>query len=368
VCILGPLLIAGPDGVVPAGGRLQRRVLARLAMDAGRPVAPDDLEEGVWGDDRPRAGRHTIATHVFRLRGLGLDIATRGDAYVLETPTDVDALDRLIAEARAAEERDDVPAAVASAREALALWRGRPLPELDNLPDAGVVRARLEDGVEDLRERLLSQELQIRPAAELTTSARGLVDGHPYRERRWELLMLTLYRAGRQADALDAFAECRRLLLDDLGLDPGPSLRRMQQAILSQDPSLEAPGQVPSPLDRDGRAGTGEASVLATPPRPPRVPGVSTRLIGRAGEQRDLADLWSRARLGTLLGPPGAGKTRLALEVARHDPGPVWYVSLDQIAEPQSVAGAILDVVDPSSDRGRRRARGRCGAAGPRRL
>ena len=344
VCILGPLLIEGPDGVVPAGGRLQRRVLARLAMEAGRPVALDDLEEAVWGDDLPRAGRHTIATHVFRLRGLGLEIATGRDAYGLETPTDVDALEHLVAEARTAEERIDYAAAASSSRAALALWRGQPLTELDDLPDAGIVRTRLEDTVDGLRERLLALELEIRPAAELTSFARELVNAQPYRERRWELLMLTLYRAGRQADALDAFAECRRRLVDDLGLDPGPALRRMQQAILSQDPSLESsrPGQPAEAVPVPG----GQARAT---PSPPRIPGVSTRLIGRAGERRDLADVWSRARLGTLLGPPGAGKTRLALEVARADPGPVWYVALDPIAESQSVAGAILDVVDPSS-------------------
>ncbi len=348
VCILGPLLIEGPVGDVPTGGRLQRRVLARLAMEAGRPVVLDDLEEAVWGDHRPRAGRHTIATHVFRLRALGLEIATRRDTYTLATPTDADALDRLVADARAAQERDDAAAAIATSRAALSLWRGQPLPELDDLPDAGIVRARLEDVAEDLRERLLALELEVLPAAELTPFARELVDGQPYRERRWELLMLALYRAGRQADALDAFAECRRRLVDDLGLDPGPALRRMQQAILSQDPSLE-PSRPPEASDAPDARGGAAPATSSTHAGPPRVPGVSTRLIGRATELQDLADVWSRARLGTLLGPPGAGKTRLALEVARHDPGPVWYVSLEQVAESQTVAGAILDVVAPSS-------------------
>ncbi len=348
VCILGPLLIEGPDGEVPAGGRLQRRVLARLAMEAGRPVARDDLEEAAWGDDPPRAGRHTIATNVFRLRRLGLEIATSPDGYVLVTPTDTDELDRLVAQTRTAEGHDDHAAAVAASRAALALWRGQPLSDLDDLPDAATARTRLQDAVEDLRERLLALELEGRPAAELTAFARELVSGQPYRERRWELLMLALYRAGRQADALDAFAECRRRLVDDLGLDPGPALRRMQQAILSQDPSLEA-SEPPGSADTAASAQGGSASIPSAPPSPPRIPGVSTRLIGRAAEQRDLADVWSRARLATLLGPPGAGKTRLALEVARDDPGPVWFVSLEQMADSQSVAGTILDVVAPSS-------------------
>jgi predicted ATPase/tetratricopeptide (TPR) repeat protein len=158
--------------------------------------------------------------------------------------------------------------------------------------------------------------------------------------------MLILYRAGRQAEALDAYAECRRRLVDDLGLDPGSALRRMQQAVLSQDPILDS-----------AAATTALAAGMPIPPAGPpesepvpvRIPGTSTRLIGRAGERRDLAEAWSRARLVTLLGPPGAGKTRLAIELARGTPPPVWYVSLEQIPDSQSVAGAILDAVDPSS-------------------
>ncbi len=347
VCVLGPLLIEGPDGVVPAGGRVQRRVLARLAMEPRRSVALDDLEEAVWGDEPPRAGRHTITTNVFRLRRLGVEIATRDDGYSLETPTDADAIDYLIAEGRAAEARLDHVAAIAAWRAALALWRGQPLSDLDDLPDAAIIRTRLEDAIEDLRERLLAVELDMQPTAELVTLSRELVERQPYRERRWELLMLALYRAGRQADALDAFAECRRRLVDDLGLDPGPALRRMQQAILSQDPALEAP---PPAGTAQGAGAPGPAGAIPTaPPAPPRIPGVSTRLIGRLAEQRELASVWSRSRLATLLGPPGAGKTRLALEFARSDAGPVWLVSLEQIAELQSVAGAILDVVAPSS-------------------
>ena len=103
--------------------------------------------------------------------------------------------------------------------------------------------ARLEELVESLREDLLALELDHGRPAELIAEARQLAAAQPYRERRWELLMLALYRAGRQAEALDAYAECRRRLLDDLGLDPGTALRRMQQAVLAQDPALEPPVQ-----------------------------------------------------------------------------------------------------------------------------
>ena len=340
VCILGSLLIRADGSDVPAGSRLQRRVLARLAMDAGRPVSVDDLEQAVWGDDPPSSARHTIATHVFRLRRLDLVITTRDDRYVLETPTDVDELERFVAARNSALEARDPAGAAEALRQAVSMWRGQPLVDIDDLPEARIVATRLEELVDRLREDLLAIELDQGRATELVGLARQLADEQPYRERRWELLMLALYRAGRQADALDAYAECRRRLLDDLGLDPGTSLRRMQQAVLAQDPALEPPG----PADA-----TAPDADLVTDRDRHRVPGTSTRLIGRAGEQADLAEVWERARLVTLLGPPGAGKTRLALELARDARAPVWFIALEELPESRSVAAAILEVVAPSS-------------------
>lgn len=347
VCVLGPLLIRDGTAEVAAGGPLQRRVLARLAMDAGRPVDPSELEAAVWGDDPPLAARHTIASHVFRLRRLGLAIETADDRYVLKTSTDVDALERLVADGRQALERADRAGAEVAFGAALALGRGQPLVDLEDLPEARIAASRLEELVEGLREELLMVELDGGRPPELVARARQLAAEQPYRERRWALLMLILYRAGRQAEALDAYAECRRRLLDDLGLDPGSALRRMQQAVLSQDPILDSTA-----------ATTALAAGTPLPPTPPppepaaaaaRIPGTSTRLIGRSSEQRDLAEAWERARLVTLLGPPGAGKTRLALELARSAPPPVWYVSLEQLPDSQSVAAALLGAVAPSS-------------------
>ena len=346
VCILGPLLIRDGPAEVATGGPLQRRVLARLAMDAGRSVDPSELEAAVWGDDPPAAARHTIVSHIFRLRRLGLAIDTTDDRYVLRTPTDAGEAERLAADGRLALERADRPAAEAAFRAALALSRGRPLAELEDLPEARIVATRLEELVEGLQEELLVVELDAGRPAELVARTRQLAAEQPYRERRWVLLMLVLYRAGRQAEALDAYAECRRRLLDDLGLDPGNALRRMQQAVLSQDPILD------SPAATTALAAGGPLPAPAAPtaePAPARIPGTSTRLIGRAGERRDLAEVWGRARLVTLLGPPGAGKTRLALELARDASPPVWYVSLDQVPVAHSIAGALLDAVAPSS-------------------
>lgn len=347
VCLLGPLIIRDGAAEIPAGGRLQRRVLARLVMEAGTPVATDDLESAAWGDDPPAAARHTIATHVFRLRRLSLDITTCDDGYVLETQTDAGDMERLAADSRRALLDGDPTRAIGALREALTLWRGRPLADLDDLPEATIVAARLEELAESLHEELLALELDHGRSAELIAQARQLAAAQPYRERRWELLMLALYRAGRQAEALDAYAECRRRLLDDLGLDPGTALRKMQQAVLAQDPALEPPVRAPASTPAVGSVSgaPGHRSTI----EPSRIPGTSTRLIGRAIEQRDLVEVWDRARLATVVGPPGAGKTRLALELARAAEPPAWYVALEQIPASQSVAAAILDVVAPSS-------------------
>ncbi len=347
VCLLGPLIIRDGAAEILAGGRLQRRVLARLAMEAGMPVATDDLELAAWGDEPPAAARHTISTHVFRLRRLGLEIATSGDGYILETPTDAGEVEGLAAESRRVVGEGDPTRAMSALREALGLCRGRPLADLDDLPEARIVAGRLEELVEGLREELLALELDHGRPAELIAEARQLAAAEPYRERRWELLMLALYRAGRQAEALDAYAECRRRLLDDLGLDPGTALRRMQQAVLAQDPALEPPVQASTSTPAAGaaRGAAEQGSTL----EPSRIPGTSTRLIGRAAEQRDLAEVWERARLATVVGPPGAGKTRLALDLARAAEPPAWYVALEQVPASQSAAAAILDVVAPSS-------------------
>jgi predicted ATPase len=164
--------------------------------------------------------------------------------------------------------------------------------------------------------------------------------------------MLALYRPGRQAEALEVFAQARRRLDDDLGLDPGPALRRMQHAVLAQDPELDvAAGQVVKKKDRS------------------TVPGTATRLIERRSERLQLDHAWARGRLVTLIGPPGAGKSRLAMEVSRLTEGAVWYISVEQIPAEQipaeqipaeqipaeqipaeqSVVAAVLDIVAPSS-------------------
>jgi len=329
--VLGPLQLEEGDREVTVGGRQARKVLARLALVERAVVSIEVLVEAAWGEEPPPSARHTVATYVLRLRKAGLAIQTASDGYRLETPTDRRDFERFLAEARAAAEGEP-QRAVISFRIALEFWRSRPFPELDDVAEASIEVARLEELAESAREDLLALEMMAAPGGQQVGGARQLVAEQPYRERRWELLMLAMYRAGRQAESLEVYAEARRLLIDDLGLEPGPGLRRMQQAVLAQDPELDSPGDFASRAS--SRVG---------------FPGTATRLIGRSQERGDLEEVWDRARLATLYGPAGAGKSRLALEEARRSGAPVWYVALEQIPAEQSVAAAVLDVVAPSS-------------------
>ena len=301
VGLLGPLRIRDGTSEIAPGGRRQRRLLARLGLEAGRGVSFDELESAVWGDEPPPTARHTVAAHVSRLRHLGLSIPAAGDGYRLDTATDIQALERLAGRG-AGGAGDGTPAGdgACSARPSPAGAAGRS-PTWTTCRSARSRRPAWRSWWRACaRTSWRPNSTTTHATAASVATARGLTAEQPYRERRWELLMLALYRAGRQAEALDVYGECRRRLVDDLGIEPGPGLRRMQQAVLAQDPVLDPPVARGAPAEHR-----------------PRLPGTSTRLIGRSREQEALAEVWKRARAVTLVGPPGAGKTRLAVEAAR---------------------------------------------------
>jgi DNA-binding SARP family transcriptional activator len=196
VCVLGSLEVEGDGGLIPVGGPQARRVVARLALDAGRAVSVDALADDAWGEDQPATARHTIATHVLRLRRAGLLIDTVPEGYALRTPTDVDDFERLAIAARTDAKREPRRAARAYLR-AIGLWRGEPFPELTDLAERNPVAARLDDQIATLREEWLAAELDAGEPAEWIGPSRDLTAAHPYRERGWQLLMLAPTRSTR---------------------------------------------------------------------------------------------------------------------------------------------------------------------------
>src|SRR5215211_685586 len=228
-----PLKLAGPK---------QRAVLSMLALSANSTVSVERLVEGLWGEEPPPTAAKMVQQYVSQLRRLlpengAARIATHGRGYELQVdPAAVDALrfERLVA--LAADGNGDRGGL---AREALALWHGAPLAGMLEEPFAAAEVRRLEELHLAATELALEDDLDTGRHAEAIGRLRALVDEHPLRERLRALLMLALYRAGRQAEALDVFRDARYALVETLGLEPGPELRRLQEAILRQDPALD---------------------------------------------------------------------------------------------------------------------------------
>ncbi len=238
--ILGPLEVEEDGRLLKLGGAQPRALLALLLLHANEVVARDRLIDALWDGRAPETAATAIQVHVSQLRkvlGRGV-IVTQRPGYVIRVADgelDLRRFEEAIGRARGA-----APAEAARLlTEALALWRGVPLAELD-MPFAGVARARLEERRLAALERRIDADLELARHAELVPELEGLVQEHPLRERLRGQLMLALYRCGRQADALDTYRAGRRLLDEELGLEPGEGLRRLERAILEQDGSLSA--------------------------------------------------------------------------------------------------------------------------------
>jgi DNA-binding SARP family transcriptional activator len=240
--ILGPLELAEAGHPLRLGGPKQRLLLAHLLLHANEVVSADVLIDRLWGDAAPPTAAKIVHVQVWRLRkalGKGA-LDTRPPGYLLRVrPEELDLtrFERLVAEARAAE-----PAAAAEKlRDALALWRGAPLADLAFEQSLSVEIARLEELRLIALEEQVEADLALGRHAELVPDLETLVREHPLRERLRGHLMLALYRAGRQAEALDVYRRTRELLVEELGLEPGPPLQELERAILAHDPALAAP-------------------------------------------------------------------------------------------------------------------------------
>ncbi|MEU9886626.1 BTAD domain-containing putative transcriptional regulator [Sphaerisporangium sp. NPDC051011] len=315
--LLGPVCVIGGDGEpLELGPHQQRSVLALCLLAAPRPVSPGRLIDAIWEDGAPPGALNTVQAYVSKLRRVfepgrpravpPTILVSRPGGYALEIPAHTVDLGR--ARSRAAEgtrllARGDLPAAGRELRQALAEWRGDPLSGFEDDPWARDEIAHLSEMRLTLAEDAAEADLGLGLGAALAPELSRLVAAAPLRERTRRLAAHALYQAGRQADALTMLAEGRRMLVDELGLDPDPPSRELERAILAQDPAL-----------------TPRTAVTLTPPRPPAPPAAEAPpLLGRERESALLAEAVSGPghRVVLIAGEPGIGKTSLAEQAAR---------------------------------------------------
>ena len=243
--LLGPLQVRRDGQPVELGSAKQRAVLAVLLTTPDRVVPVSRLVDAVWGGAAGAKAESTLQAHVSGLRrALGPDAAllvTRPPGYVLtasEQQTDLGVARALREQGRAAVARGDPAGAARAFGDALALWRGRPLGDLQGLPFAEEFAVSLEEERLSLLEQRIDADLGCGRSAELIGELQGLTRAHPLHERFWARLVLALYRTGRQAEALSAYGTVARTMREELGLEPGQELQALQRRVLAQDPGL----------------------------------------------------------------------------------------------------------------------------------
>ncbi len=255
-------------GPLSLGGRKQRTLLTVLLLHANEVVSRDQLIDAMWGERLPPSAAESLDAYVYRLRKLlGHDRLPRArGGYMLRVgpgELDVDEFERLVASARRLAEAGDHRAAVDPLTQALALWRGPAWADMLEVPLASAEAQRLEELRLSVLESRIQAELATDGGAELVPELEQLVSEHPQRERLLSGLMLGLYRAGRQTDALNAFQTARRRLVDDFGLEPGRELYELQRRILQHDPSLETPRPFLRPRGSRSRRTVAFSALLA---------------------------------------------------------------------------------------------------------
>lgn len=337
--VLGPVEVVRDGTALALGGTRQRSLLALLLLEPGRSVPADRLVENLWRGDPPAAAPTTLRSYVSRLRTvLGPQAPISGDSagYALDVPPErVDSFrfEHWIREGQSALARRASKRAREQLRRALDLWRGRPFGELG---DDGPLRSEA-DRLEELRllalEQRIEADLELALSAELVDELERLVAEHPERETLWRQLMLALYRAGRQADALGAYRRARTFLHEQLGLEPGDDLKELEQAILRQ-----------------------EVEPVQPPEERHNLPSQVTSFVGRGSELNELEQLLRGSRLVTLTGVGGVGKTRLALETGKRllpdFPDGVFVCDLAPLAEAELVPRDVARVLGVAEQTG----------------
>ncbi|MDX6649447.1 MAG: hypothetical protein QOJ97_1398 [Solirubrobacteraceae bacterium] len=332
ISVLGPVEVRRDGRLVPVPGGKTSELLVRLALEAGVSVRADRLVEDLWTASAITTRRNTLQSKISRLRRAFEDplvIAGSDGGYTLAVdPSEVDALVVLrdaVTAAALLDAGDDREAAELSTS-ALAFYRGDILPAAGDGDWAGTHRARLDEARMKLVETQLSARLRLGDVGDAIGRLEEAVAAYPFQEGLWELLITALYRAGRQADALATYQRVRTRLADDLGLDPGPELRQLEQQILNHDSALRAPDRAP--------AGN--------------LPSMSSDLVGRKSEIAALCDLLGSGRLVEIVGPGGIGKTALAIatgrQLAESDEGVAGGVWLARL-EAATTADDVLDTL-----------------------
>jgi DNA-binding SARP family transcriptional activator/Tfp pilus assembly protein PilF len=322
--LLGPLVVR-IDGVpVPVRAAKQRGVLAALLLRANRVVPVEDLAEALWGDELPAEARTGVQNYVMRLRKAlgpaGARITTQPGGYLIRVEPgelDLDRFEELLRQARTAAREGSWPAAAGQAAAALALWRGEPLADVGSDLLATREGPRLAELRLQALETRIDADLQQGRPGEVIGELRQLAADDPLREHLHALLMLALYRDGRQAEALAAYQHARDTLVEQLGAEPGPDLQQLHQQILTADPALTAP------------ASPASASKAAAPV-PRELPGDVAGFTGRAAELAQLDQFLlsppglarqangTAAVISAVSGTAGVGKTALAVHWAHH--------------------------------------------------
>ena len=266
--ILGPFEVVDDGRAVGLGGPKQRALLAALVLHRGEVVLSDRLIDELWGGQPPATASKTLRVYVSNLRkalGDGVLVTRRG-GYVLAPAldqVDLDRFERLAAEGRDLLERGDARAARERLRGALALWRGSALADFSYEPFAESEIARLEEARLAALQDRIDADLALGSDGALISELESLVASNPLEERLRGQLMRALYRAGRQADALEVYRQTRARLREELGLEPSRMLQELERSILEQDPSLDAGASLPGPW-RCARSRAWRSSIAPT--------------------------------------------------------------------------------------------------------
>lgn len=343
--VLGPVEALDDRGVaISVPSARQRLLLALLLGSNGQVVSTDALVEALWGDDQPADPRGSLQSQVWRLRQrLGpeppLETTPNGYRLSVGAQSDAELFEHLVAEARRTE--GDPAAALDHWEAALALWRGPAFFDLADHPALAPRAAALEGLRAEAGEARAGALLAVGRASEALAAAEALSAESPFRERPVELRMRALAALGRVVEALRAYEAFRRHLADEVGLDPSPELRALEAEIVRHERSGAGNGgSQPSPVGR-GAAGT----VV----RPPTMAAPIDAFVGRDAEIERLAELLQGARLVTVVGPGGVGKTRLSLQViglvAPRYPDGVWCCDLASVASDDRVADVVASTL-----------------------